>query len=131
MLIVLSPLLVVCWIAIRLTSRGPAIYRSVRPGIGGRPFDCLKFRTMHDDAEQRQEELEVHNEAGGAIFKIRQDPRVTTVGRILRRWSIDELPQLFCVLAARCRSSARVRFRSATSSASRTGTRSATTCCPE
>ena len=98
LLIVLSPLLLVCWLAIRLTSRGPAIYRSVRPGIGGRPFDCLKFRTMHDDAEQRQEELEAHNEAGGAIFKIRQDPRVTPVGRLLRRWSIDELPQLFCVL---------------------------------
>jgi len=98
LLLVLSPLLVSCWLAIRLTSRGPAIYRSSRPGIGGQPFDCLKFRTMHDDAEQRQEELEVHNEAGGAIFKIRQDPRVTRVGRLLRRWSLDELPQLFCVL---------------------------------
>jgi exopolysaccharide biosynthesis polyprenyl glycosylphosphotransferase len=98
MLILLSPLLIACWIAIRLTSRGPAIYRSSRPGIGGRPFDCLKFRTMRDDAEHRQEDLERHNEAGGAIFKIRRDPRVTPVGRFLRRWSIDELPQLFCVL---------------------------------
>jgi lipopolysaccharide/colanic/teichoic acid biosynthesis glycosyltransferase len=70
----------------------------MRPGIGGMPFACLKFRTMHSDAEQRQAELEEANEKGGALFKIRRDPRVTAVGRFLRRWSIDELPQLFNVL---------------------------------
>ena len=70
----------------------------MRPGIGGVPFACLKFRTMYSDADQRQIDLEERNEKGGAIFKIRNDPRVTPVGRFLRRWSIDELPQLFNVL---------------------------------
>jgi exopolysaccharide biosynthesis polyprenyl glycosylphosphotransferase len=98
LLLVLSPLLLLCWAAVRLTSRGPAIYRSSRPGIGGRPFDCFKFRTMRHDADERQHELEQHNEAGGAIFKIRDDPRITRVGRLLRAWSLDELPQLFNVL---------------------------------
>ncbi len=94
----LSPVLALIALAIKLTSRGPLIYRSVRPGIGGRPFACLKFRTMLEDAEGRQAELEVLNEHRGAIFKIRRDPRVTPVGRFLRRWSLDELPQLFNVL---------------------------------
>ena len=74
------------------------LFRSRRPGIGGQPFDCLKFRTMHTDAEQRQEELEGLNEASGALFKIRRDPRVTPVGGFLRRFSLDELPQLVNVL---------------------------------
>ena len=74
------------------------LFRSSRPGIGGQPFDCLKFRTMHSDAEQRQEELEGLNEATGALFKIRHDPRITRVGGILRRYSLDELPQLVNVL---------------------------------
>jgi lipopolysaccharide/colanic/teichoic acid biosynthesis glycosyltransferase len=83
---------------VKTTSRGPVFYRSVRPGLGGMPFSCFKFRTMYEDADERQADLEVHNEAGGAIFKIRNDPRVTPVGRFLRRWSIDELPQLFNVV---------------------------------
>src|SRR3712207_9129710 len=62
------------------------------------PFACLKFRTMYHDADVRQAELEEHNEAGGAIFKIKNDPRVTPVGRFLRRSSLDELPQLVNVL---------------------------------
>ncbi len=99
LLVVFSPLLFVCWAAVRLTSRGPAIYRSVRPGIGGQPFACLKFRTMYADAAHVQEDLESLNEQSGALFKIRDDPRVTPVGRVLRRWSIDELPQLANVLA--------------------------------
>jgi lipopolysaccharide/colanic/teichoic acid biosynthesis glycosyltransferase len=70
----------------------------MRPGIGGRPFSCLKFRTMVKGAEHLQERLEEHNEVGGALFKIREDPRVTRVGRFLRRWSLDELPQLFNVI---------------------------------
>jgi lipopolysaccharide/colanic/teichoic acid biosynthesis glycosyltransferase len=85
-------------VAIKLTSRGPVLYRSYRPGIGGKCFRCLKFRTMVHGAEQLQERLEEHNEMGGAIFKMRADPRVTTVGGFLRRWSLDELPQLFNVL---------------------------------
>ena len=98
LLLVLSPLLLGMALAIRLTSRGPVLYRSVRPGIGGAPFACLKFRTMYADADRRQAELEKHNEASGALFKIRDDPRVTRVGRLLRRFSLDELPQLINVL---------------------------------
>jgi len=85
-------------LVIKLTSRGPVIYRSVRAGTGGAPFACFKFRTMYADADHRQGELEERNEKRGAIFKIRRDPRVTPVGRFLRRWSIDELPQLVNVL---------------------------------
>jgi exopolysaccharide biosynthesis polyprenyl glycosylphosphotransferase len=98
LLVVLAPLLAVIALAIRATSRGPVLYRSLRPGIGGRPFACLKFRTMVEGADELQPELEVSNELGGAIFKMRADPRVTPVGRFLRRWSLDELPQLLNVL---------------------------------
>jgi exopolysaccharide biosynthesis polyprenyl glycosylphosphotransferase len=97
-LLLLSPVLLLTALAIKLTSRGPVLFRSARPGIGGLPFECLKFRTMVLDAEHRQGELEPHNELEGALFKIRDDPRVTPVGRFLRRWSLDELPQLFNVL---------------------------------
>ncbi|HMI71443.1 MAG TPA: sugar transferase [Solirubrobacteraceae bacterium] len=99
LIIVLSPALIACALAIKLTSRGPIIYRSLRPGIGGAPFSCFKFRTMYRDAHARQPALEDLNEASGALFKIRDDPRVTPVGGLLRRFSIDELPQLFNVLA--------------------------------
>ena len=85
-------------IAIKLDSRGPVLFRAPRPGIGGVPFPCLKFRTMHVGAHALQDELEQHNEAGGAIFKIREDPRVTRVGRVLRRFSLDEFPQLWNVV---------------------------------
>jgi len=98
LLIVLSPLLAGCWAAVRMTSRGPALYRSWRPGVGGQPFACLKFRTMYRDAEFEQAELETRNEQSGALFKIRDDPRITPVGRFLRRWSLDELPQMFNVI---------------------------------
>ena len=94
----LSPVLLAAALAVRLGSRGPVIYRSMRPGIGGVPFACFKFRTMYADAEEAQDTLESVNEKRGAIFKIRNDPRVTPIGRFLRRWSIDELPQLFNVL---------------------------------
>jgi exopolysaccharide biosynthesis polyprenyl glycosylphosphotransferase len=97
-LVFTAPLLALIALAIKLTSRGPVIYRSLRPGIGGKPFSCLKFRTMYEGAERRQHELEAENQASGAIFKIKRDPRVTPVGRFLRRWSIDELPQLINVL---------------------------------
>jgi exopolysaccharide biosynthesis polyprenyl glycosylphosphotransferase len=98
LLLVLSPLLAVCALAVALTSRGPVLYRSRRPGIGGVPFACIKFRTMRTGAEQLQADLESINEASGALFKIRQDPRLTPVGRFLRRYSVDELPQLINVL---------------------------------
>jgi exopolysaccharide biosynthesis polyprenyl glycosylphosphotransferase len=98
LLLVLSPLLAVLALAVRLSSRGPIVYRSFRPGIGGEPFSCLKFRTMFTDADERQQELEQFNEVSGALFKIRLDPRVTRVGRVLRRYSLDELPQLINVL---------------------------------
>jgi exopolysaccharide biosynthesis polyprenyl glycosylphosphotransferase len=98
LLLFLSPFLIACALAIKLTSRGPVIYRSIRPGIGGVPFACFKFRTMYRDAQHHQPALEQLNEATGALFKIRDDPRVTPVGRFLRRFSIDELPQLFNVL---------------------------------
>jgi exopolysaccharide biosynthesis polyprenyl glycosylphosphotransferase len=98
LLFLLSPVLLTIVVAVRFTSRGPVLYRSVRPGIGQQPFHCLKFRTMYTDADERQAGLEVHNEASGALFKMRNDPRITPVGRLLRRFSLDELPQLINVL---------------------------------
>jgi exopolysaccharide biosynthesis polyprenyl glycosylphosphotransferase len=98
MLLLLSPLLLAISLAVSLSSRGPVLFRSIRRGIAQRPFDCLKFRTMHTDAEERQADLEELNEADGALFKIRNDPRLTRVGRLLRRFSLDELPQLVNVL---------------------------------
>jgi exopolysaccharide biosynthesis polyprenyl glycosylphosphotransferase len=98
LLVLLSPLLVTITLAVRLSSRGPAFFRSTRRGIGQRPFACLKFRTMHTNAEEHQAELEELNEASGALFKIRDDPRLTRVGRVLRRFSLDEVPQLVNVL---------------------------------
>jgi len=98
LLVLLSPLLAAIWVAVRATSKGPALFRSMRPGIGERPFACLKFRTMYADSEHQQADLEALNEASGALFKIRDDPRTTPVGRFLRRFSLDELPQLVNVL---------------------------------
>jgi exopolysaccharide biosynthesis polyprenyl glycosylphosphotransferase len=98
LLVLLSPLLLAIVLAVRLSSRGPIVFRSTRRGIGQRPFACLKFRTMHTDAEERQADLEELNEANGALFKIRDDPRLTRAGRMLRRFSLDELPQLVNVL---------------------------------
>ncbi len=98
LLVAAAPLMGLIALLIRLTSRGPVFHRSPRPGIGGVAFDCLKFRTMYEDAEDRQDELEGLNEKTGALFKIRDDPRVTGVGKILRRYSLDELPQLINVL---------------------------------
>jgi len=97
-LILAAPVWVVIAAAIRLTSPGPVLFRQARSGLYGRPFDLLKFRTMYLDAEARKQELAELNEMSGPVFKIRNDPRVTPVGRILRRWSLDELPQLFNVL---------------------------------
>ena len=84
--------------AIKLTSSGPVFYRDRRIGVNEREFAMLKFRTMYEDAARRQVELEGSNEADGALFKIRDDPRVTPVGALLRRFSLDEIPQLWHVL---------------------------------
>ncbi len=84
--------------AIKLDSRGPVLFRDRRVGLHEREFAMLKFRTMQHGAAERQVLLETANEAGGALFKIRDDPRVTRVGRALRRLSLDEVPQLLNVL---------------------------------
>jgi lipopolysaccharide/colanic/teichoic acid biosynthesis glycosyltransferase len=95
----LSPVLAVIALLIRLDSRGPIFFRQERMGLGGRVFGCLKFRTMVPDAEQRLRDLEARNESvGGVLFKIKDDPRVTPLGRFLRSSSLDELPQLWNVL---------------------------------
>ena len=96
--ILFLPVWLVVALAIRLDSRGPVLYVDRRVGVGEREFGMLKFRTMTVDAAARQAALEEENEATGALFKIRDDPRVTRVGRILRRLSIDELPQILNVL---------------------------------
>jgi len=97
-LVFAAPVLLAIAVSVKLSSRGPVIYRSVRPGIRGRPFSCLKFRTMREHADQIQDDLEPLNEQTGALFKIRNDPRLTPVGRVLRRFSLDELPQLVNVI---------------------------------
>jgi exopolysaccharide biosynthesis polyprenyl glycosylphosphotransferase len=83
---------------IKLSSPGPVFYRDRRVGLGEADFDLLKFRTMAVDASERQDELEARNEAGGALFKIREDPRITPFGRFLRRFSLDEIPNTINVL---------------------------------
>jgi len=93
------PVLVGLGIAVRLTSRGPALFRQTRVGRDGSHFTMFKFRSMYVDAEERKKELESRNErAEGLLFKMRDDPRVTRVGKFLRKWSLDELPQLINVL---------------------------------
>ena len=93
-----SPALLVLSVAIRTDSPGPVLFRQVRVGRNGRPFVMFKFRTMCVDAERRLTELHRQNEHDGVLFKIRDDPRVTRVGRWLRRLSLDELPQLLNVV---------------------------------
>jgi exopolysaccharide biosynthesis polyprenyl glycosylphosphotransferase len=97
-LIALSPLLAFIAVAIRMGSKGPALFRQVRVGRDGRDFTVLKFRTMVVDAEQRKAALAQFNEHDGILFKMRNDPRVTRMGAWLRRYSLDELPQLINVL---------------------------------
>ena len=98
LLLVGLPIWLLLALAIKLDSRGPVLYVDRRVGVGEREFGMLKFRTMVTDAAKRQQELEAANEASGALFKIRDDPRLTRVGRVLRRLSIDELPQLVNVV---------------------------------
>jgi exopolysaccharide biosynthesis polyprenyl glycosylphosphotransferase len=97
-LVLLAPLLAGVAVAIRVDSPGPILFRQRRTGVNGREFTLLKFRSMYQDAEARLEALRARNEASGPVFKIRDDPRVTRIGRFLRRTSIDELPQFWNVL---------------------------------
>jgi exopolysaccharide biosynthesis polyprenyl glycosylphosphotransferase len=98
-LVVVSPLLLLIAAAIRLDSRGPVLFRQVRAGVGGRPFAMFKFRTMVEHADRMKGDLQHLNQSGDPrLFKIKGDPRVTRVGRLLRRTSLDELPQLLNVI---------------------------------
>ena len=101
-IIVISPLLLLIAIMVKLESRGPVIYRSRRVGTGYQVFDFLKFRSMYKDADKRLKDLQhlnqYHGSDGGLFLKINNDPRVTKVGRIIRKTSLDELPQLFNIL---------------------------------
>lgn len=97
-LLLLSPLFAVVYVVIRWSDGGPAFFRQIRVGQDGRSFTLFKFRTMVPDAEAKREQLAAHNETDAVLFKMRKDPRVTRVGARLRRWSIDELPQLINVL---------------------------------
>jgi exopolysaccharide biosynthesis polyprenyl glycosylphosphotransferase len=98
-LLLLAPVLAVIALAVRVTSPGPALYRQQRVGAHGQVFTMFKFRSMVDGADARVHELLARNEGHGLLFKMRDDPRVTSVGRWLRRFSLDELPQLFNVLS--------------------------------
>jgi exopolysaccharide biosynthesis polyprenyl glycosylphosphotransferase len=96
-LVMLAPVMALLAISIRLHDGGPALFTQVRIGKDGREFLIYKFRTMVVDAEKQQAELLTINDSDGVLFKLRKDPRVTAVGAYLRRWSMDELPQLFNV----------------------------------
>lgn len=96
--ILASPLLLAIALLIKLTSPGPVLFRQQRSGLNGAPFTIYKFRTMVTNAEQFQQELEAMNEMSGPVFKVTNDPRITPIGKWLRKTSLDELPQLFNVL---------------------------------
>jgi exopolysaccharide biosynthesis polyprenyl glycosylphosphotransferase len=101
-LALLSPVMLAVAVAIRLDSPGPVLFRQVRIGRDSKPFQMTKFRSMHVDAEERLTQLaHLNQHGGGPLFKMREDPRVTRVGAVLRRFSLDELPQLFDVLRRR------------------------------
>lgn len=98
-LVLLAPVMLVIALAVKLDSPGPVLFRQIRIGRGGKPFWFIKFRSMVKNAEKIKQQLVTRNEVrDGPVFKIRNDPRVTRVGRILRRYSLDELPQLLHVL---------------------------------
>lgn len=97
-LVVLLPILLAAAIAVVVTSPGPPVFRQERIGRNGRPFNLYKFRSMRRSAEEERDKLGHINEASGPVFKIKEDPRITRLGRFLRRSSIDELPQLWNVL---------------------------------
>lgn len=98
LILMLSPVFAVVAVLIRLTSPGPVFFRQQRSGLNGHPFTIFKFRTMVTNAEQIKHELEALNEMSGPVFKVTDDPRITRLGKFLRKYSIDELPQLFNVV---------------------------------
>lgn len=97
-LIILSPIMIIIALAIKITSKGPVIYKQARVGLRGRQFNLYKFRTMVSGAETLRKDLLLQNEADGPVFKMKDDPRITKVGKLLRRTGLDELPQLINVL---------------------------------
>ena len=97
-LVLLSPIMLIAAAMVKLSSPGPVLFRQWRAGLAGKPFLILKFRSMVVDAERQQAPLRCHSSQDGPAFKVRNDPRVTRVGRFLRKSSIDELPQLWNVL---------------------------------
>jgi exopolysaccharide biosynthesis polyprenyl glycosylphosphotransferase len=97
-LLAAAPLMLFIALMVKLSSPGPVFFRQTRIGEKGRPFSCIKFRTMHQGAEAEQQKLQALNEADGPLFKIKDDPRLTPVGKYLRRSSMDELPQFFNIL---------------------------------
>jgi exopolysaccharide biosynthesis polyprenyl glycosylphosphotransferase len=97
-LVLFSWLFVIVALLIKLTSRGPVIFKQIRVGKGGKHFMCYKFRSMCADAEKKKQSLLHLNEVSGPVFKIKNDPRITPVGHFIRKCSIDELPQLWNVL---------------------------------
>ena len=98
LLLILSPLMLIIALLIKLTSKGPIVYRQARVGLRGRQFDLYKFRTMVADADKIRVDLESKNEMDGPAFKMKDDPRITQIGKLLRRTGFDELPQLINVL---------------------------------
>jgi lipopolysaccharide/colanic/teichoic acid biosynthesis glycosyltransferase len=99
LMVAFGPLMLAIAAAVRLSSSGPVFFVQTRIGLGGRPFRMIKFRSMSTNAERRREEVAASSDREGICLKLRDDPRVTPVGRVLRRCSLDELPQLFNVLA--------------------------------
>jgi len=99
LIVLLGPLMLLVGVLVRLTSRGPVVFKQQRAGLHGRPFTMYKFRSMHDGAEDVRSDISHLNMKDGPVFKIPDDPRLTRLGWFLRRSSIDELPQLFNVLA--------------------------------
>jgi lipopolysaccharide/colanic/teichoic acid biosynthesis glycosyltransferase len=97
LLLLFMPFYIICALAVKMTSRGPIFYAGSRVGLGGKPFMFVKFRSMYLDADKRLEELLSQNEKEGPIFKIQNDPRITPIGGFLRKYSLDELPQIFHV----------------------------------
>jgi len=98
LLLIFSPLMLAVALIVRITSPGPVLFRQQRAGLSGRPFTMFKFRTMVTNAEQLKQELAALNEMSGPVFKVTNDPRITPIGRWLRKFSVDEFPQLFNVL---------------------------------
>ncbi len=97
-LLIASPIMLVLAAAIKSTSKGPILFSQIRVGKGGVPFRCYKFRSMVIDADEQKLALALYNEKDGPIFKMKDDPRITKVGKLIRRFSLDELPQLFNIL---------------------------------